>query len=304
MMRLSVPSSSLLALSSAAFVVACGASKPIHYDGDGTSWELALVDPGSPELVVEGAVHGQGPFLFVLDPDSPRSVIDDGVARRLDLYSDNQYVRVVNQRDVSVPRKFYEVLTLDIGELHVRNVKVLNAPEGALMVGGRTVHGVLGADLLSRTIVVRVDREKGKVALALTGHQTVPAGAAEVRGHLHYGSFYVPMTIGDQTLTMQVRLSSSVSTLRANALEELGLAELPGEVVAVDETGAAVTLPGGGIADVRLDGVDIERVRFYRHEDKRERFDFSYDGVIGQDILSRFHAVVDRDQKTLHLATR
>lgn len=291
-------SAALLAL------IACGAAKPVYYQGDDTRWEVELIDPERPELVVEATVHGAGPYLFILDPDAPRSVMDDQVARDLDLYSDHRYVRVVNQNDVSVPRKFYEVLALDVGELHVRNVKVLNAPAGSLRVGERQVHGILGADLLSRTIVVGIDRDRGTVSLALTGHATVPANAAHVDGWLHYGSLYVPMRVGGRTLTMQVRLSSAVSTLRSEILRELGRAGAPGSVAIVDETGTALRLEGGGVLDVALDSVLTESVRFYRHGDQRERFDLTYDGVLGQDILSRYHVVVDRDRKTLHLAPR
>jgi len=286
-------------------LAACGAAPPLGYTGDRTQWTVPLVRPEQRELVVSATVQGKGPYLFVIDPDAVRSVIDDGVARQLNLYSDNHYVRVVNQNDVTMPRKFYEVLKLDAGDLHIRNVKMLNAPAGSLVAGGMKVQGILGSDLVSRTIVVGVDRDAGVVKLALTGHQQVPSDSARVEGWLYHGSFYVPMRVGDRTLTMQVRLASSVSTIRDRALEGLALRAMPAEVAQVDETGTVARLRAAGVAEqVTIDGITLHDVPFFHNADAREDLEFDYDGILGQDILSRFDVTLDRDAKVLYLAPR
>jgi hypothetical protein len=298
--------SSIIAASAGLLLLAsCGASPPRWYETDDTHWTVRLIEPDAPELIVEATVHDRGPYRFVLDPNAPRSVIDDGVARQLGLYSNNQYVRVVNQNDVTVPRKLYEVLALDVGDLHVRNVTMLNAPAGSLHAAGRVVHGVLGSDLLSRTIIVRADRDAGLVHLALTGHAELPAQAVAVKGWLHVGSLYVPATLPNgRTVTLQVRMASSVSTLRDSVLADAGLPGFTGAATEVDSTGTAVRLQPGGVATVGLDGIQVEGVEFYRHVDKRERDDFAYDGILGADLLSRYHTVIDRDHETVWLAPR
>ncbi len=286
-------------------LAACGAAPPLGYTGNRTQWTVPLVHPEQRELVVSATVQGKGPYLFVIDPDAARSVIDDRVARQLDLYSDNHYVRVVNQLDVSMPRKFYEVLKLDAGDLHIRNVKMLNAPAGSLRAGGQVVQGILGSDLVSRTIVVGVDRDAGLLNLALTGHQEVREASSRVEGWLYRGLFYVPMRVGDRTLTMQVRLASSVSTIRPRALDGLGLRGMPAGAMQVDATGTVAHLRGAGVADqVELDGITLRNVPFYRNVDDREDLQFNYDGILGQDILSRFDITLDRDSKVLYLAPR
>jgi len=287
--------------------VACGAAPPVWYQGDRSSWTLPLVDAKRyAEPIVPVTIHGAGPYYFLLDPDAPRSVIDDRVARRLDLYTNNRWVRVPDQRDVTVPRKLYEVPILEAGDLRVRNVKMLNAPPGSLDRDNLPIAGILGSDLLSSTIVVELDRDAGVARLSLTGHERIPAGAVALRGKVHYGAFYVRVPInGGRAVTLQVRLGIRTSTLTSAAMAELHLPTISARAVMVDETGMRETVHVGAVArSVQLAGLDLHDVVFLEHVDRRYRIDYPYDGFLGQNILGRYDVVVDRDKQVLWLAPR
>ena len=290
-------------------LAACGATTPLWYEGEQDHWTLPLAAGDFVEPVVPVMVHGQGPYLFALDPDSPASVIDEKVARSLNLYSNQQYFRILNQKDVTVPRRTYEVLELDTGDLRIRKTRMLHAPEGSLRASGQVVHGILGGDLLSRTIVIDIDRDAGHVRLSRTGTAAVPETAVGLHGWLHRGWLYVPVRVGDRQVTMQVRPSARVSTLRRKVLDKLAArpAAQPGNdtTVEVDETGTPLVLRSGGvIPTVSFESLVARDVHFYIHGDRRERDRFQYDGILGQDILSRFRVIIDRDHKTLYLAPR
>lgn len=289
----------------AGLATACGATTPLWYEGQQDSWTLPLASDEFAEPVVQVMVHGQGPYLFALDPDSPASVIDEDVAATVGLYSNWRYLRIVNQNDVTVPRRYYEVLELVTGDLQIRKTKMIHAPAGSLRASGRMIHGVLGAELLSRTIVMDIDRDAGHVRLSRTGRAAIPETAVGLRGWLHRGWLYVPVRVGDREVTMQVRPSVRVSTLRKKVLDKMVFQPAQDSIVHVDETGTPIELRGGGVVPaVGLDGLVTRDVRFFIHGDRRQRNAFKYDGILGQDILSRFRVIIDRDHKTLYLAPR
>lgn len=301
MMKFTVPALALTALT------ACGAAPPVWYQGHGTNWTVPLVDAGRNSApTVPMSIHGVGPYFFLLDPSAPRSFIDDGVARHLDLYTNNRWVRVPNMHDTTVPRKFYEVLDLQSGDLRIRNVKMLSAPAGSLDRDGRPVAGILGADLLSRTIVIDVDRDAGLAHLSLTGHERIPAGAVALRGKLHYGDLYVQVPVnGGADVTLQVRLGVQSSTLTTSAMSRLRLPTVSARAVMVDETGTRETVHIGAVAgSIRLAGLELQNVVFLDHVDRRGRDDYPYDGFLGENVLSRYRVVVDRDKQVVWLAPR
>ncbi len=286
---------------------ACGAAPPISYEDDRTSWTLPLVDPeGTAELVVPVTLEGRGPYNFILDPDAACTVIDEGVAEELGLYSDNRWIRVLTQRDVTVPRRFFELLHFQSGDLRARSLTVLGVPAGSLSRDTQRIDGIMGADLLSRTIVVQADRDAGVVRLYLTGHAAIPVGAIPVHADLFYGALYVPVSInGEKTATLQVRLAVHSSTLSKGLIRRMRMPRMARKIITIDETGTRQPVRAGAIADmVRIDGIELHDVPFLNHVDKRKHPDYDYDGFLGQDVLSHYNVVVDRDKQVLWLAPR
>ena len=294
-------------------LLACGAAAPpVWYEGDQTNWTLPIVEAEAPELVVSATIHGQGPYLFLLDPDSSWSAIDSAVAEELGLFSNNKWLRVVNQKDTSLPRKAYEVMSVQSGDLRFRNVRMLGVPAGSLDVGGKAVAGLLGANILSRTIVINADRDAGVVRLALTGNASLPSDAIPVKGKLHHGALYVPVRLNEnREVVLRVVLASRHSTLRREVARDLHLPAVSTREVIVDNTGTPQTVADGTRAGLlQVDGFAMRDVVFLDHAEKRSDIygnragGYPFDGFLGQNVLSRFNVVVDRDHATLWIAPR
>ena len=279
-----------LAVAGLAGMCSCAAAPPLWYDtGDAVSWEIPLVAPldGAP-LIVPATIHGKGPYLFALEPDQPVSIIDRGVAQRLQLFSRNDsWIRLRTRDDQYVRRRPYEVLDFKAGELSVRNVLMYSARAGTLRFRDVPLAGVLGADLLSRTIVIDVDRDRGVVRLTLTGHQLNPARAHRVAGRVHRSGIpvrkvVVPVTIenarGKSDFELAVDLGAQSTSIWTK--------HLPDQRARLDVGGA------------RVDGVALAPFA-----DRRVEQD-DIDGLLGQDVLARYRVVVDQDKRVLWLGPR
>jgi GNAT superfamily N-acetyltransferase len=291
-----------------ALQLGCGASTPVWYEREPgkTLWTLPLIDPlADAELLVPVHVQDHGPYVFLLDPQAPTTVIDRAVAEDLRLYR-KHYVRALNQRDKTVPSRVYEVLSLRSGELRVRNLDVISAPPGTLHAAGRRIDGVIGADLLSRTIVIDVDRDAGVVALVLTGHERIPEGASRVSAALHRGTLRVTGATGSRrSLNLIVELARRTTSLRRGILEGLGAELSPAEEEVFDYTGDRIVVSGRArLDDIALGRVGVGPAEVIPYEDRRGRNDIEYHGVVGQNVLSRYRLVVDRDHQRLWLAPR
>ncbi len=298
----------LAALGVASVTAACGATTPVWYENDDgkTTWTLPLVDPlADAELVVPVFIENKGPYLFLIDPDATRTIIDRGVAEALDLYP-KDYVRLLNQRDKTVPRRVFEVLEFRTGDLRAKKFDVIAAPAGTLGRGQRSLHGIIGSDLLSRTIVVQVDRDAGVVRLSLTGHEQLPAGAHAVQADLHRGTLRIAATVqGRREVDLIVNLARRTSSLRRSIMDELDLPVQPVREEVVDDTGDHVFANARAeVSPLAFNGFRVERASFVNYVDKREPFDITYHGELGQNVLSRFQVVVDRNNERLWLAPR
>jgi len=288
-------------------VLGCHASAPVWYEGKQFSWTLPLVDSGeNRELLVPAMVQGTGPHLFLLDPDASISVIDDALADQLDLYSDHRWHRALTRSDSTVPRKLFEVMSLSVGDLRVRNIRMRSAPARSLDVNGRRVVGILGGDLLSSTIVLHIDREARVARLALTGHQLIPAGAVPIRGKVHRGRFYIPVKVnGVREVDVAVAVARGRNALDRDLAVELGLPYRDTHARIVDATGTAQLVRGGGIvASLQLGDIATQNVPFIYDVERPRPTAVHAKGSLGQELLSRYDVVIDRDRAILWLAPR
>jgi hypothetical protein len=312
------------------------AARPVYYRSGGERWRLPLVAPlENRDLAVAATIDGHGPYLFLINPDVGQSVIDQGVAEEIGLYR-RGYQRVLDQNDHTVPRRSYEVRSIEIrgsaayrpsslapvtqraghlrslqtadapslaeaGDLRVGNVIMRAAPAGSMRFRDEEVAGILGSDLLSSTIVLDVDRDGGALGLALAGHEQVPAGAQRVDGRKYYGLILVPIRVGERAFTAAVAVGAQVSALWAR--KRPPATEPAARFDFVDDTGTAKRVTGAARADLAVDGIAATPVSLYTLWDQRLREDV-LDGVVGQSWLSRFRVVVDRDRARLWVAPR
>jgi len=280
-------------------VAGCTVGAPPGFS-DGDSWSFPLVGPleGGP-LVVPVKIHDHGPYLFVVDPDSPRSHIDAALASELGLHG-SYGPEFVDESDKSRPTKLAEVLRFSIGELTVRNKTFFADAVGAFNVGGRQIRGVIGKDILADSLVLGFDRSRGTGWLATQKGFTKPADAAAI-GFLRLKS-RVPSqetavsrrianaTIGGKSFQMHLDLGDVHSQLREKKWSSAGLAPIEVKRQLIDEVGTRRTVTRGGVAgEVTVGGVTAKNVLFVPYGDHRWD-ELEVDGSIGLDFFAG-HAV-------------
>lgn len=279
----------LAMLVSLAGTCACAASPPLGYNtGDRVNWDIPLVAPlDGAKLVVPAMIHGQGPFLFSLEPDSQVSIIDRGVADALQLFTPpDSWVRVRAGNDQYDRRRPYEVMDFVAGDLKIRNVRMYSAKAGSMQYRGMPLAGVLGTDLLSRSIVLDIDRDRGVVHLTLSGHHSEPVQASRIAGRVHkilsIRKVVVPVAIAGARGKAQFDLAVDLGAARTAIWPK----HLPGYRTQL------------ALGATQVQGVDLAPFNDRRIEQN------DIDGVLGQDVLGRYRVVVDQDKRILWLARR
>jgi len=80
------------------FLSACAQGAPLGFSS-GEVWTAPLIGPlENNELVVAVHVNDHGPYLFVIDPDSPVSTVDTAIRSELELYTLNG-AEALNEND-------------------------------------------------------------------------------------------------------------------------------------------------------------------------------------------------------------
>jgi hypothetical protein len=271
----------------------------------GTSWTVPLDHPlDQHSLVVQMTVDGKGPYPFLLDPLTPDSTIDRGVAEQIGLYSKNTYTRILGQDDHTQPARIFEVITLDTGDLHAGPIKMTGVRPGSLSADGQPIAGIVGGDVLTNSLVIDVDRDSGVLRVAVAGHEHVPAGAERIRGRDYWRNLLVPVRIDREHLWLAVKPSTSTTALWQAKLEQLPPARTPEKERVVDETGTVDTVDVAHVADaLEVDGTTVPDVPVARYDDRRAR-EVDYDGVLGEDVLARYHVLLDLHHSNVWLAPR
>ncbi|WP_282699827.1 retropepsin-like aspartic protease [Streptomyces sp. CC219B] len=120
---------------------------------------LTVVESGGQTLVlVPVTVKGEGPYTFVLDTGASASVVDDDLARELDL------ARTGERRPVSGVVGTGRVPVVEVPDwrmgrvsLAAADLAVIDLPQAP---GARSLHGLLGSDVLSDFGRITVDYDK------------------------------------------------------------------------------------------------------------------------------------------------
>jgi hypothetical protein len=285
-------------------LAACVVGGPVSYSS-GVRWTLPMVAPlEDREVAVLATLDGHGPYLFLVDPDSEITVVDQGVAESLGLYWSG-YARVLTQEDHTVPRRVYELQSWRSGDLEIRNSVATSVPAGSLSFRGQPVAGILG--MVSPIIVIDVDRDRGVVKLAVAGNEAVPPGSTAVDGHVRFNHLIVPVEVADSTrreLALQVSLGVATSALWPDLLDDLppsgarpallvdaaGTRRAPDADVAAPLVALSCDLRASWVRFVDLVEPTTRRIR--------------HDGQLGENVLARWHVTMDRNRGRLWVAPR
>lgn len=278
----------------------------------GDSWSAPLVGPleGGP-LLVPVKVHDKGPYLFMIDPDSPVSHVDEALAGELGLHTEIG-TEFVDESDKARGLKFAEVLRIQVGTLTVRQKSFWVMGVGAFNHAGRQVRGVLGRDILADSLVFGFDRKRGMAYIATQKGFIAPENSAVIGYRLEKSRLadgvravsrrLTHATINGKEFTMHVDLGAVDSQLREGKWAAAGLTEVPLQRTLVDEAGTHRQTTKAGIAQsVALGTAQGGQVLFVPYDDKRWS-DQTYDGTIALNFFAGTAVWINFDDSKLYLA--
>ncbi len=158
---------------------ACTSGAPPGFSGgQGHRWSFPLVGPLEGGLLLTPVtLNTYGPYLFLIDPDAPISIVDAELVKLAGLRPVPGPERL-DETDTQRPRAYAEVLGLEVGTLIIERREVMVAPRHAYDAAGRRIHGVLGRDVLADSLAFGFDRDRGLGHLIAERSFQVPAGAA------------------------------------------------------------------------------------------------------------------------------
>lgn len=211
-------------------------------------WTFPLVGPLEDGLLITPVtLNTHGPFLFLIDPDAPTSVVDAELVKGADLQPIAGPPRI---DETGAPRAYpyAELVGLEIGTLIVEQRVAMVVPRHAFDLAGRRIHGVLGRDVIADSLVFGFDRDRGLAHLVLETAFHAPAGAAAlpyvVLEPRLLGAKVPPVprrlvsaAIGGEAFPLHVDLGAVPSQLREELWDRAKLVPRDVETTAVDEAG-------------------------------------------------------------------
>ena len=272
---------------------------------DGDRWTVPLVAPLESDVyLVPVKINDKGPYLFMIDPDSQVSGLDDFIAKDLELYT-QQFPEQINEVDHKIPVFVSEVQKLAVGELSVRNLKLRVHRFGTFWVGGRRVRGVLGRDVIADSLVFAADRDTGWATIATQGHLVPPAEAMAIKYRNFFGRKLAAVNLnGQHKATLHMDLGSPHSQLWDKKIAQWGLPRTGDKRRMTDELGTIwETSFGANVETVQVANQNIGNIFVVPYNDKR-REEEELDGSLGQNFFSKFNVTANWHQRKIWLSPR
>src|SRR5688500_13349997 len=147
----------------------CAVGAPPGFS-DGDLWTFPLVAPLEDDLLLVPVyvADKKQPVLFMIDPDSRSSSIDSALQSEPKPYT-VQAQDELTEADHQTKVFLAEIPKIKVGDLEVRNLKMRVHDAGTFSAGGRLVRGILGRDVISDSLVLSIDRDRGIAYLAVQG---------------------------------------------------------------------------------------------------------------------------------------
>lgn len=297
----------LLALS-LAFVAACVVGSPPGFSS-GDNWEVPLVAPlENDSLLVPVSINGEGPFLFMIDPDSEVSSVESSLQAGLKLYAGRSAAQKQNENDNLIRIIIAEIPKMTLGSLSVRNLRVRVHADGAFWSGGRRVRGIIGKDIIADSLIYSFNRDRGVMYIGTQGHLPAPEGAKAISFSQSYGNhrrYLSKFKLNHKhTVSMHLDLGARTTLLWSKLIDKYKFPKIPVSADLVDEFGTTRHVDSGTIVGiVESGGNESNGVLMLPYGDKRLEPE-DLDGVIGQNFWSKFNVVVNWHHKKFYMTPR
>ena len=287
---------------------ACVVGAPPGFS-DGDLWSVPMVAPlENDHLLVPVSINGEGPFLFMIDPDSEVSSIESSLQASLNLYAGRASGQKQTEEDHLVRVIVAQVKKLTIGTLSVRTLQVFVHDDGTFWSGGRRVRGVIGRDIISDSLIYSFDRDRGMMYIGTQGHLKAPDGAAPIKftqSYSRHRRYLAKIKLNNEhKVTMHMDLGARTSLLWPELIRKFKLPSIPVEAELVDEFGTVRRINSGTIAGIVEAGeTTTNAMLMLPYADKRLEPE-DLDGVIGMNFWSKFNVTVNWHRKKFWLQPR
>ena len=314
-MRLASAALAALVVGAGAGAGACTSGAPPGFSGgEGNLWSFPLVGPLEDGLLLTPVtLNAHGPYLFLIDPDAPISIVDAELVKLAGLRPVPGPERL-DETDTQRPRAYAELLGLEVGTLIVERREVMVVPRHAYDVAGRRIHGVLGRDVLADSLAFGFDRDRGLGHLVSQQAFRAPAGAVALPYAVlepRIANAKVPppprrivrATIGGESFPLHLDLGAVPSQLREGLWDRAKLVARELRAAVIDEAATPrVVTKGSEAAPVTL-GEIAGSAAFIPYGDKRwEEQDIA--GTVGLGFFARHAVWASWHGKSLHLVRR
>jgi hypothetical protein len=264
-------------------------------------------------LLTPVTVNTHGPYLFLIDPDAPMSIVDAEVVKAASLRPFAGPHRL-DETDTQRPGAYAEMIGLEIGTLVIERRDAIVVPRRTFDVAGRRIHGVLGRDVLADSLAFGFDRDQGVGYLVTQSAFRVPPNSLTLSYSLLDPRIanaqvlptqrrLVTATIGGQTFPVHVDLGATASQLREELWEKAKLVARDIQAVVVDEVGTARRVTKGSDPTTATIGGATGQVAFLPYADKRwEEQDIA--GTLGLGFFSTYSVWLSWNSKALYLVGR
>ena len=280
----------------------------------GTQWSTPLV--GSLEdgiLVAPVYIDDHGPFLFAIDPDAYRSVVDEDLANEIHPRG-GVGPHVIDESDTQRPALYAEISQLRIGTLRVDQKTLLIRTNHAFDTAGRRIRGLIGRDIIADSLTFGFDRDAGMMYLTTQQGWRAPANAVTIPYELLTNHVYtetpppgrklVAATIDGHSYKMHVDLGGPASQLRESLWPDARLAPVPVKTRLIDEVGTVRVASRGAVAGAIAVGPIARGAMFLAGYDDRRWEADDIDGSLGLDFFRPFSVFVNWDRQQIYLTAR
>ena len=280
---------------------------------DGDLWSVPLVAPLENDLLlVPVSINGEGPFLFMVDPDSPESSVEASLQASLKLFAGFSGEQRATEDDHLARIVIAQVDKMAIGgansDLTIRNMRVRVHDDGTYWSNGRRIRGILGRDVIADSLVYSFNRDKGMMYIGTQGHLKQPEDAQKLTFTQSYGKhrrYLAKLKLNRKhKLTMHVDLGARTTMLWPRLIKKYKMPSVPAQTELVDEYGTRRIVNNGSIAGIiGTDSIEATAVSVLPYGDKRIDPD-DIDGVVGLNVWNKYNVTVNWHHKKFWLQAR